>query len=506
MAADAFDVVIVGCGAAGMSTAVSFAETAAANGTQARIAILERSSEAERGGASRWTNAGMRVDDAFTLDPKWIGELQAVSQGHADLEYARAFEKAVDETGRFLVEHGVEFIHTRRRLGYGDLSFASPDGGGLAIIDSLANSLCAHPGVQFFYQTEAVALSLDATGEVQGVRVRSIDGRMRVLHAPAVMLACGGFEANYEMLSRYLGPNANRLKKLAPGTRFNTGDGIRMAIEIGAATAGQFDRAHLELIDVRTDRPDATIVAHNFCIAVDSDAKRFYDEGEEILLNSFEQIAWATWTRTAQNTAYLVTDSAVMDDPKLATYFGTDVPLAKGETIGEVAMQLGLDPDALTRTVEEFNAACNDRQWNPHSYDGKAAEGLEPPKSNWANPLRTAPFYGVPVAAAICFTYGGLKTDRLSRVLSNSGGPITGLYAAGEIVGLHYYAYPALTTVLRACTFGRIAGAHAATVAQHQESRAVGVGQPSGTAANPVCGVPDADVPITAQWRSTSRE
>jgi len=239
-----------------------------------------------------------------------------------------------------------------------------------------------------------------------------------------------------------------------------------MAIEIGASTAGQFDRAHLEAIDVRTDRPDAVILGHNFCVVVDSDAKRFYDEGEENLLNSFERVAWAVWAKTPGNLAYYITDSSIMDHPYLSRFFETDVPIAKGGTVRELAVQLSLEPDALVRTVEEFNAACDDREWDPGTYDRKATVGLDPPKSNWARPITNGPFYGVPVAAAICFTYGGLKTDNLSRVLSNGGAPIKGLYAAGEIVGLHYYVYPAATTVLRACTFGRIAGAHAAAAMQ----------------------------------------
>lgn len=457
---ETYDLVVVGCGAAGLSTAVSFAETAQAAGSRARIAVLERSPEAERGGSTRWTMAGMRVDDDFVLDPGWVGEMQQVSQGLADLDYCLAFERAVPDTGRFLKDHSVEFVHSPAGVGSG-MTRAAPNGGGLAIVDNLARHLEQHPDAKIIYEIEAVSLSQSDDGRVNGVRVRGTDGLMRTIYGHSVMLACGGFEGNYEMLTHYMGKNAVDLKRLVPGTKYNTGDGIRMARDIGAASAGQFDRAHTEAVDIRTDRPDAVITGHNYCVVVNSDAKRFYDEGEKNLLESFELIAFDIWEK-AGNAAFYITDEAVMSDDMLSRYFDTDVPPAKANSIGELATLLGLDPDALNRTITEFNAACNDKPWQPNTYDGKAAEDIDPPKSNWANPISHPPYYGIPVAAAICFTYGGLKTDELSRVLSTGGIPILGLYAAGEISGLIYHVYPALTMVLRACTFGRIAGAHAA--------------------------------------------
>jgi len=460
---EVYDLVVVGCGSAGLSTAVSYAETAQAAGREARIAVLERSTVEERGASTRWTKAGMRVDRDFILDPKWIGEIQQASEGLTDLELCLEFEKAVPETGRFLKEHGVEFFHVDPGTVVGiDKALASPNGGGLAIVDNLARALEQHSGATILYQTEAVSLVLREDGRVGGVRVRASDGSMRTLFAEAVMLASGGFEGNYEMLAAYVGRGAVNLKKIAPGTRFNQGDGIRMARDIGAAPAGQYDGVHYEAVDVRTDRPDSVISGHNYSIVVDAHGRRFLDEGERNMLDSFERVARAIYEQ-AENRAFYITDDAVMSQDRLTSMFDTDVPLAKADTIAELATQLGLEPAALEQTVAEFNAACSeDVPWGPGAFDGKSAEGLIPPKSNWANPIAQAPFYGVPVAAAICFTYGGLKTDTSSRVVSTGGFPIPGLYAAGEIVGLTYHDYPALTNVLRSCTFGRIAGAHAA--------------------------------------------
>jgi tricarballylate dehydrogenase len=466
-----FDLVVVGCGGAGLSSAVSYIEAAAAHGHQARVVVLERAPESERGGSTRWTTAGFRIDSNYTLDPRWVGRVQEVSKQLADLDYCRAFEKEVPNSCHFLVDHGVEIITGPALFRDSPMPNGRPNGGGLAIVDALARHVEQAPGAEIRYQTEAVRLSIGDDGLVDGVVVRVPSGALQLFKAKAVVLACGGFEGNYEMLTQYVGRNAVDLKVLAPGTQYNKGDGIRMATEIGAATSGQFDGIHAELIDTRTDRADAVLYGHTYTIAVNGAGKRFCDEGEKLLTDSFELIAYDVWNSQDQ-TAFLITDHAVMGQDALTGWFDTDMPAAKADTIADLAMQLGLDPEALETTVAEFNEACAgnaDIPFDPFAYDGKATVGLEPPKSNWASPISHPPYYGYPVAAAICFTYGGLKTDTSARVLSKGGVPIPNLYAAGELVGLFYHEYPAATSVLKAVTFGRLAGAHAA--AEHAAAR-----------------------------------
>jgi tricarballylate dehydrogenase len=300
------------------------------------------------------------------------------------------------------------------------------------------------------------------------VVARGPDGLLTTVRGRSVVLACGGFEGNYEMLTQYCGKDAVDLKVLAPGTQYNKGDGIRMATEIGAATSGQFDGMHAELVDTRTNRADAVLYGHTYTIAVDGDGKRFYDEGEKSIGDSFELIAYDVWANRNQ-TAFLITDHDVLGREDMTRWFDTDMAPVQADSIADLATQLGLEPEALEQTVNEFNAACNDNEFDPFRYDGKSTVGIEPPKSNWANPISHPPFYGYPVAAAICFTYGGLKTDTSARVLSKGGAPIPGLYAAGELVGLFYHEYPAATSVLKAITFGRLAGAHAAQ--QHADAQ-----------------------------------
>jgi tricarballylate dehydrogenase len=467
-----YDLVVVGCGGAGLSAAVSHAETAAAQGREARIAVLERARREDRGGSTQWTTAGMRVDESFTLDPLWVGTVQDVSHGLADLEYTQTFEREVPASGAFLRDHGVEFIHMENPLAGSVKWHAAPNGGGAAIVDALARHADEHPGTEILYETEAVRLSISEEGRVNGVTVRGPDGLLRTLYATSVVLACGGFEGNYEMLTQYVGGNAVELRKLAPGTQYNKGDGIRMAVEIGADTAGQFDGIHAELVDIRTDRADPVLYGHPWTIVVNRHAKRFYDEGATDMGGSFELIAYDVW-KNQDNEAYMITDEVVMANEALTRYYDTDVAPVKADTIAELAVALGLDPEALEATVAEFNAACNDAEFDPSTFDGKATSGIEPPKSNWASPISHPPYYGYPVAAAICFTYGGVKTDSQARVLSKGGIPIPGLYAAGELVGLFYHEYPAATSALKAVTFGRLAGAHAAQQAGVAEPAAV---------------------------------
>jgi tricarballylate dehydrogenase len=122
-----------------------------------------------------------------------------------------------------------------------------------------------------------------------------------------------------------------------------------------------------------------------------------------------------------------------------------------------------VDAAGLRATVDEYNAAATAVPFDPMRHDGKRAEGIEPPKSNWAQPLTEGPFEAWPVEPRICFTYHGLRVDGETRVLDGDGQPIPGLQAAGEITGIFHGTYPAGTSVLRSLTFGRLAGRVAAS-------------------------------------------
>ena len=458
-----YDFIVLGCGAAGLSAACSFAAAAASQGGRARVAVVERATKEGRGGATRWTSSWFRITADRKLDPTFVAKMETVSGGMADLEYCRTLEREVTQTLAFLEQNGVELIYFKqpfpnRNTGGG---LGMPARGGVGIVDGLVGVLERTPGVEILYETEAVRLAVADDGRMSGVVVRGRDGLTRTLSAPAVVIACGGFEGNKEMLTQYLGERACDLPLIAPTLKNNTGDGLRMAMELGAATAGQFDMFHGEPVDVRSSKPDAVMYAFPYGIVVNGRAERFFDEGKDSFDSTFEELAFEIW-RNQQQKAFFIGDQTTLGIEPVQAIILTDQPPITASTLAELATQLGLAPQALERTVAEYNAAIGPGRFNAHIRDGKAAPTLAPPKSNWAFPIESPPYIGYPLTCAITFTFGGIRTDSLARVVTPSGAVIPGLYAAGEVTGLYYHQYPAGTSVLRAATFGRIAGTHAA--------------------------------------------
>ena len=466
----AYDLVVIGCGAAGLSAAVSYAAVAKEQGRRSRVAVLERASREGRGGATRWTSAWFRITADRQLDPAFPGLMESVSNGLSDQEYCRTLAEQVSTTLDFLEHNDVEIIYFQqpfpnRNTGGG---LGMPAGGGVAIVDGLAGVLERDGGAEILYETEAVRLTLSDEGRVDGVMVRGRDGLLRRLGAGAVVIACGGFEGNPEMLTRYLGPHACDLPVIAPTLKNNRGDGLRMVLEVGGDTAGQFDMFHGEPVDVRSSKPDAVIYAFPYGIVVNRHCRRFFDEGKDSFDSTFEEIAFEIWQQQEQR-AFFIGDQTTLGIEHVREIILSDQPPLSAATLAELAAKLNLDAQALEATVAEYNAAVGPEQFNAHARDGKSTRGLQPPKSNWAFALESPPYIAFPLTCAITFTFGGVRTDSQARVVTPTGTVIPGLYAAGEVTGLYYHSYPAGTSVLRSATFGRLAGAHAAGADRGQD-------------------------------------
>ncbi|KAK0253800.1 hypothetical protein LTS09_011104 [Friedmanniomyces endolithicus] len=463
-----YDLVVVGSGFAGSMATLNFLEECRKQHKSGRVALVEVGKDGERCGASRWTMAYLRLDK--NLD---FGQ---VSNGLADEEYCHKLQKEAGITAHYLEDHGVKFVHhdeTNVLLEFKTgQHFVFPEGGGKAIISKLFEQIREFDNCDIYWETEAIRLMTDDAGAIRGLKVRKNDGLLHDLLAPNVVLACGGFEGNQEMLARYIGRNTHALPLIAPGLKYNRGAGLRMALEVGAGTAGSFDGMHCELVDTRAGKPDAVIWGHNYGIVVNKGCQRFYDEGKRHLFATFEMIALECWKDQKQS-CFFVTDDAIMQKFKGSwVYDTTDKPPEKGDTIEELAEKMHLDPKELKKTVDDYNAAINDREFDLMKLDGKATTGLSPNKTNWANPIVKAPFYGYPMTSHLTFTYGGVKTDINARVLSTNDVPIPGLWAAGEMTGLFYNEYPPATSCLRSMAFGRLAGLEIAK----------NLGKPQGTA------------------------
>ncbi|KAK3051935.1 hypothetical protein LTR09_006889 [Extremus antarcticus] len=461
-----YDLVVVGSGFAGCMATLAFLEETERLKKNARVALVEVGKEGERSGASKWTMAYLRLDKNLDFDADWVKEMRRVSNGVADEDYCEKLRREAPVSARYLEDHGVKFVHHDEENVLLEFKteqhFVFPEGGGNAIINNLFGHMKKYQNVDIIYQAEASKLLTDDAGAIRGLKVRKADGYLHDLIAPSVVLACGGFEGNQEMMARYVGRDTHKLPLIAPGLKYNRGAGLKMCLEVGAGTAGSFDGMHCELVDTRSGKPDAVMWGHNYGIVVNKHSKRFYDEGNRHLFATFEMIALECW-KDQDMSCFFITDDAIMERFKGSwVYETTEVPPEKADTIEELAQKLGLDPEATKKTVEEYNAAINDKTFDLMKLDGKATTGLSPNKTNWAAPITKGPFYGYPLTSNLTFTYGGVKTDLHARVLSTNDVPIPGLWAAGEMTGLFYNEYPPATSCLRSMTFGRLAGAEIA--------------------------------------------
>lgn len=451
-----FDVVVVGAGAAGLSAALTALET----DPDARVAVLERSTRDIRGGNTRWSGAYLRLQDTTTPVSNLVDYAVGASKGHASRDYYEALVRKVPEAFDWLQEQGVVLKNLPTIFLTQSASRYQPVGGGVNIVEPLFARLEATDAA-IVYEVAAETLLTDARGAVVGVRVRGADGT-RNLRAGAVVLACGGFQGNRELMTKYVGRNAYRVPPISRGGANNRGDGLQMALAVGAATEGQFDLFHAEPKDPRSDVAEAVVMSFPYGILVNTAGERFMDEAGKTVDLTYESVA-RTILQQEDSIGYAVFDQQVTKVPGYENAIGTDVDPLQADSIEGLEALIGLPAGSLVRTVAGFNAACAaDVSFDWSRLDGLASRPAgQPVKSNWARPLTDGPFFAYPQICANVFTFGGVKTDLDARVITSDGHPISGLYGAGEMTGLYYEAYAGSTSVMRSITFGRIAGRNA---------------------------------------------
>jgi tricarballylate dehydrogenase len=374
---------------------------------------------------------------------------------------------------RFQTSHGRQAYKVDGRFKFwGGLS-VEVWGGGPGLVQMLLTA-AERKGVRTLYDTPAIALLHDDDG-VCGVRARH-DGRTREFRSKAVVLACGGFESNAEMRARYLGPNWDLAK--VRGTRFNTGAGIRMALEIGAMPCGHWSGAHAVAWDQNAPPFGDLAVgdafqkhSYPFGIVINTRGERFVDEGADFRNYTYAKYGSEILKQPGQH-AWQVFDAKVQyllrDEYKIR-----QITKIKADSLDALVAQMeGVDPEGFRRTIEQFNRAVRqDIPFNPNVKDGRSAGGISPRKSNWANTIDTPPFEAYAVTCGVTFTFGGLKISDAAQVEDAAGLPIPGLFAAGEVVGgLFYHNYPGGTGLTSGAVFGKIAGESAAAAANNKQS------------------------------------
>ena len=488
-----YDVIVVGAGNAALSAAL------AASLEGAHVAVLEKAPYALRGGNTRFTGGLFRctyngLDDLLPIirdhdNPEdvivepyrradFLADIERMTGGRADPELSRVLVDRSYDTVRWMADLGVEWEFNRAvgavgvpgqkvKLPFGAALRAKGEGVGLS--NNLFR-LVEEAEIPIYYETQARRILTDATGRVTGVEVRTPKG-LAVLACKALVLASGGFQANPEMRTAYLGPAWSLVK--VRGTRFNTGEMIRSVIDIGGQAYGQWSGCHATPIDADapeygdlrlTDRTNR--LSYPYSIMVNLRGERFVDEGEDFNLYTYAKTGEAI-LRQPHALAFQVFDQKTI--PLLEKRYETGRPF-EADSISGLADAisarygvLGFDRERFIDTVLEFNEAVQEGPFDPYILDGKRTVGLRPDKSNWALRLDTPPFRAYAVTAGITFTYGGIRISPEAEVLDHLGHPIPGLFATGEMTGgFFYYNYPGGSGLTRGAVFGRIAGQNAA--------------------------------------------
>jgi tricarballylate dehydrogenase len=482
---DQFDVVVVGAGNAALCAALAAREQGAS------VLVLEKAAEHARGGNSYFSGGLFRFPftglddlenvvgqmsqadkDRIEIDPyseaDFYSDLMKVTDGLSDPELAGKLVSSASDTVKWIEKKGVRFVLAYGRQSYevdgkfkfwGGLNVESV-GAGVGLVDSLFDT-CEREGISVAYETMGSELNIDQKGAISGITTRSPEG-FRTISTRNVILASGGFEANPEMRVRYLGPAWDYAK--VRGTAANTGDGINMAIAIGAQAFGNYSGSHAVAWDAGAppfgDRRIGDLFQkHSYPLGliVNRDGVRFVDEGADIRNYTYAKYGKEILNQPGR-VAFQIFDSQVYDRLR-DEYKIKEVMSATSDRLEEVATELGIEPAVFTQTISDYNESVNDGHYDPSVLDGKGTTGITPPKSNWALKLDQPPFTGYAVTCGITFTFGGLKVDPSARVIDTQGYPIPGLFAAGELVGgLFYENYPGGSGLTAGSVFGRIAG------------------------------------------------
>lgn len=461
--ATAFDVLVVGAGNAAMCAAIT------AGRAGASVLVVEAAPKFHRGGNTRHTrnlrlahDAGNEILSGPYAEDEFLDDLMRVTGGETDLDLARLTIERSKELWDWLRAQGVHF---QPPLG-GTLSLGRTNafflGGGRAMLNALCHT-AEDLGVVIRYEAEVVGLEI-VDGVFRGATIRN-GGRDSSVRARALVAASGGFEANIDWLKQYWGEAAENF--VIRGTPYNRGTVLRMLLDAGVQPVGDPTQCHAIALDARAPRFDGGIVTRLdsivFGIVVDRDARRFYDEGEDLWPKRY-----AIWGRLIARQPGQIAFS-IVDARATGRFMPPVFPPIEAGSIEELATLLELDPRALAATVADYNRAVRPGSYDPAWLDDCRTEGLDPPKSHWALPIDRPPFRAFPLRPGITFTYLGTRVDDRARIVMKDGRPSANMVAAGEIMagnvlGRGYLAGIGMTI---GGVFGRIAGQEAAAHAQH---------------------------------------
>lgn len=478
-----YDVIVVGGGNAGLVAALSAAEHGGS------VLLVEKAPEDEKGGNTkycafyRFTYRGR--EDILSLVPDtpedmrqrladippyttdmFYNDMMRVTRGRVnpemlevvvnnarptiDWEIAQGVEQELNNRGWFIYENKIYFEPG---------TCIMPKNYGPGLVEMLMKA-CRRKGVEIVFQAGVVRLLVDLEKGVNGVAVRTPEGVREISAKRGVILASGGFQASPEMRGKYLGAGWDIMK--VRGTKWDTGECLNMALALGAKTCGEWSGGHCTQVDAGGpdyDMGDATFrSSYQFGIMVNSEGKRFIDEGADFRMNTYARYGREV-LHQPHGWACQIFNHELVQKGLLEPMYNVGTSVV-ANTIKELAEQIEVSPQQLEKTIIEYNHAVQDGEFVPAKLDGKKTVGIDPPKSNWAIKIEP-PFIAYPVTSGITFTFGGLETNKYGQILDVFDNPIPGLYATGEIQGFFYHNYAGATGMMRAAVFGRIGGAHA---------------------------------------------
>ena len=487
-------IIVVGTGNAALCSAIAAAQN------KADVAVVEAASYEEFGGNSRYTAGALRfsyenredimvlLDDETKQDEKtwrsdfgnypvktFISELNTLAEGRGNKELQQILAEQSYPTVLWLKESGIKFLPIYSRQAYevdgkyvfwGGLTLASEEEGEGLI--QREYQIAKELGVKFIFNSPAKELIYN-NSKVRGV---ICEGGKR-MEADAVVLACGGFEANAEQRNKHIGKGWDKAK--VRGTKHNQGDGLTMATTIGARTAGNWGGCHAVFMDSNSpdygnldiphiDRKNYRKISYPFGVMLNRDGRRFLDEGADFRNYTYAKYGKEVLAQPG-GFAWQIFDSQVTN-LLYQEYNTPDATKRTADSLEQLIDQLDdLEQEQALQTLKDYNAAIDEeKKFNPTIKDGKASKPKEgPPKSNWASPLSQKPFTAYRVTCGITFTYGGLAIDKNARVLDKNGKAIPGLYTAGEMVGdIFHHNYPGGSGLTSGSVFGKISGTFAA--------------------------------------------
>jgi tricarballylate dehydrogenase len=481
------DVLVIGGGNAGLVAAIE------ARNRGVDVLVIEKSPKKARGGNSRFSYGDFRVVTESKSD--WEALVQGgtlpgedleiepfskddfyhtairLSQGRADRRVTEIFVEKSYETVMWMKEQGVIWdvnpIHGYKKgttLFYpAGQPFLTTSGSGERLMEMLY-TIAEDKGIQILYDTVAVKLLQNMEAKICGAIAKDVGGFLRI-DAKNVILASGGFQADPKARRSCLGADWD-LAKLR-GTRYNTGEGIAMASDVGAQLIGHWGGCHATPVSEDSPMVEAESVpsqrySYMYGVMVNRHGKRFVDEGENFFSYTYAKYGKEILKQPG-SVAFQIYDAKAI--PILRVEY-RDAVRAEGNSLEELAEELDINVESFLATVREFNEAIvnDEKPFVPYALDGRCTKGLNPDKTNWAQRIDTPPYQGYAVVCGLTMTYGGLRSNERAQVIDTVERPIRGLYAAGEVTGgFFYYNYLGGSGLLRGAVMGRIAGAEDAS-------------------------------------------